>query len=169
MLTRHRLPKGGFGNIIDDKDVRTFCSFFSFFLFLKNLAAMSSPSQYNQSRCKTGITNPHWHNRHSCVFRLDDLWNLFQMWKLHDRKKGGSERKRKRKISIRMRIVCFTCRFGEIKLHEGFCAFVNFENAIMAATAMEMLKVSCSIMWNISGSKVSSIFLYFFGQMNFFA
>lgn len=41
--------------------------------------------------------------------------------------------------------VCFTCRFGEIKsirvMHERFCAFVNFENASMAASALEMLKV----------------------------
>lgn len=43
----------------------------------------------------------------------DDLWDLFQT-------------------------------FGEIKsirvMHERFCAFVNFENASMAASALEMLK-----------------------------
>lgn len=53
-------------------------------------------------------------------------------------------------FSTTCEVVCFTCRFGKIKsikmLYERFCAFVNFENASMAASAMEMLNVSCSIM-----------------------
>lgn len=61
-------------------------------------------------------------------------------------------------------VACFIIRFGKIKsikmLHESFCAFVNFEDACMAASAMEMLKVSCSIMWNVSGS----IFIFIINQ-----
>lgn len=43
-------------------------------------------------------------------------------------------------------------------LHERFCAFVNFEKASMAASALEMLNVGGSTMSHIFGNKVSSGF-----------